>query len=141
MLGWWLVARRVNQSQEEWEGQGSKQEVGYISGDYLKPYKPHNELTLTSSEEDIQQYLGFVCKVEVEPAANTMPPKYIAIEEYNTKDSRQLCLRKGETVLVIEKSEDGKNALSPGLIFVSAPKCRDTVLEATVDVRRQKHAR
>jgi hypothetical protein len=94
MVGWWLVS-----------GKGG---VGYISSEYLKPYKDHN-IWKSMSSDDLQKYLGFACE-ESPPGTgdgDTAQLKYVAVEEYQTNDPRQLCLEKDEMVLVVEMSEDG----------------------------------
>ena len=83
---------------------GEMEEIGYISADYLKPYKGWAE------SSDIQEYLGFVGReaAETREQVSDTTVKYMALEDYSTRDPRQLCLRKEDIVVIIEMSEDGK---------------------------------
>lgn len=111
--GWWLVTKGTDGER------GGQEDIGYISADYVKPYKQYNKWTEASGEEDIQKYLGFVCRENTElEHASAMPPKYVAIENYVTEDPRQLCLRKEEVVMVAEMSEDGIKAYSCVIVVI-----------------------
>ena len=87
-IGWWLVAKDSNDRQ-----------AGFISSEYLKPYTGPKLLRQTLSNE---RSLGN------SESTSALWMQYVVVEDYSTKDPRQLCLKRGETLVVIEKSEDGK---------------------------------
>lgn len=106
--GWWLVTKSVTPSSASSSGT-QKEQIGYIASDYLKPYRDH-DVWKSMSSEDLQKYLGFVGpaeEVEAGGNAEVTEVKYVAIQDYRTEDTCQLCLTKEEIVLVMEKSEDG----------------------------------
>ncbi len=76
------------------------EEIGFISNEYLKPFTGPKLTTETSTAEDSQGNL-------VSHDVTSAWMQYVVVEDYLTKDPRQLCLRKDETLVVIEKSEDG----------------------------------
>ena len=68
-----------------------------------------SELSAAESS-DIQEYLGFVGHeaAETTEQVSDTSVKYLALEDYSTRDPRQLCLRKEDIVFVMEMNEDGK---------------------------------
>ena len=80
------------------ETTAGNEEMGFISKEYLKPFTSpllarENSVTNNSSPHTLE-------------TSSWM--QYMVVEDYSTNDPRQLCLRKDETVVVIEKSEDGE---------------------------------
>lgn len=100
MSGWWLISKGLSSN--------NKDDIGYISSDYLKPYKDQ-DIWKSMSSDDLQKYLGFACDDNLGPGDAEVHTqlKYVAVEDYHTEDPRQLCLEKDEMVLVVETSEDG----------------------------------
>lgn len=92
MLGWCLIAKGSSNADKD-------EEIGYIASDYL---------TNMSGNDDLQKYLGFACHENPNGEDTTVQQQYMAVEDYYTEDPCQLCLKKDETVLVIEMCEDGK---------------------------------
>lgn len=102
--GWWLVTKASS-------ADNNKGKVGYISSNYLKPYKDQ-DIWKSMSSDDLQKYLGFACDEKIGESLdavdeNTTQLKYVAVEDYYSEDPRQLCLEKNEMVLIVEMSEDG----------------------------------
>ena len=86
-IGWWLVAKESG-------------ETGFISNEYLKPYTGPKLLVRETASVAVSQR-------NLEGDDITWM-QYVVVEDYATKDPRQLSLRKNEILVVIEKSEDGK---------------------------------
>lgn len=78
--------------------------VGFISKDYLKS-QSQQDIWRSMSSCELQQYLGFACHQSEHESGLQL--KYVAVEDYITEDRNQLCLKRGELVLVVETSEDG----------------------------------
>lgn len=85
--------------------------MGYLPGDFLQRYDP----ALNNSCVELRKQLD---ELNSPPTASTgteaateevdIALQYVAIEDYSTNDTRQLCFTEGEQVIVIEKSEDGQ---------------------------------
>ncbi len=83
------------------ETEYSKGETGFISSEYLKPYRDYE---LKKSQKIEQKEASHVDNND-EVTCHEM--RYVAIESYSTDDPWQLGFNEGETIFVIEKSEDG----------------------------------
>lgn len=116
--GWWLVCkeaspeggRKFESSRTSENHRKSKGEMGYISKDYLKVKQNHEEIKIciTNADNDNHschdEYSTNTDKYDVDD----IELKYVAVQSYNSEDERQLCFKKDELLLVVEKSEDGK---------------------------------
>ena len=78
--------------------------IGYVPGEFLRK---HND----PYDEDC---LGFLYGPENDdqaavpvPARSSEPVVYVAIEDYQTEDARQMSFSKGTLLVVVEKCEDG----------------------------------
>ena len=75
-----------------------KEQLGYISGDFLKPYEDKDTQWRSSDERSN----GLLDSAKVDPEM-----KYVAVEDYVTSDPRQLGFNHGDLMIVLEKSDDG----------------------------------
>ena len=95
-------------------------EVGYVPGDFLKRYDPA-QIGDENSVEVRKKYLGFVSSAAMTDSVTAevdSAMKYVAIEDYQSNDPRQLCFSEGTLLIVVEKSEDGTSITSVFVAFV-----------------------
>ena len=119
-IGWWLVSIFKHeedtpadpQRDEDQLPTGSEQEVivnnklekiGYMPGDFLKR---RERIHLETSVEIRNTYLGLVSPAALEEIDSSL--KYVAIEDYQTDDGRQMSFMEGDHLVVVDKSEDGE---------------------------------
>ena len=93
-IGWWYV-QKIDSG-----------ECGYIPASFIKKI---GDPELLESPVDTSEILGFVTSVVFSPQDIDIDPslKYIAIDDYDTKDERQLSFTEGAVLVIVEKSEDG----------------------------------
>ena len=88
---------------------GREEEIGYVPGDFLKRFDPAQSGDENSIEVR-KKYLGFVSSAAMTDSVTAEVDsalKYVATEDYQSDDPRQLCFSEGTVLIVVEKSEDG----------------------------------
>ena len=89
--------------------ENGEEEIGYVPGDFLKRFDPAQSGDENSIEVR-KKYLGFVSSAAMTDSVTAEVDsalKYVATEDYQSDDPRQLCFSEGTVLIVVEKSEDG----------------------------------
>lgn len=88
--------------------EGEFERVGLVPGDFLKRYdtlvnESHDSTAVPSSEDG-----GIVSSEAILGGIADQSMLYVAVEDYETENPRQISFSKGTQLVVIEMCEDGK---------------------------------
>lgn len=114
-LGWWFVQHVETDK------------YGYVPASFLRKIGEPGGGEPLASSSSTSDVLGFVGSLKQTPINGTTEPEshttdlnlleYVAIDDYNTEDTRQVSFPEGAVLIVIEKSEDGKKFNTKAIII------------------------